>query len=756
MKKAFYSIVSLLVFFSLGKAKADEGMWLPMYIERLNYVDMQKMGLQLTAEEIYSVNHSSMKDAIVGLADNPAPNGFFCTAEIVSEEGLLFTNHHCGFDAIQNHSTVEHDYLADGFWAMNRSEELPNEELTASVLIRMENITDSIIPFLNDSMSENERTGTIRKITGRMKKAASDDGKYNVVAKSFFEGNEFYMFVYLVYKDVRLVGAPPSSIGKFGGDTDNWMWPRQTGDFSIFRIYTAPDGSPAEYSTDNVPLKPKYYLPISLDGVKEDDFSMIWGFPGGTQRYLTAASVQDKLDYFYPPIIDVYGKKLEIWKEHMDANRAVKIKYASQYASAANTWKYMVGQQRGVKNLDLVNEKKSFEKDFNAWTEKTIRNKEVYGDVVNTIDSSNSETAPYMKPLLYASLSGLGGSDIIGFAREFSGLQGLMEQKDEEKDKDKRANKEEQISKAAEQLRVSAAEYFEEYDRFTDEDVFAALTEIYYNELPESLHPEVLDEMVEKYKFDFIAYANYVFSNSFMSNQASVDAFLNDPKLKVLDKDPAFQLMQGYVEKYMQLRGNYINENDAKDKAERMYISGMREMQTFKKFYPDANSTMRFSYGEVLDYSPTDAVEYDYVTHLKGVIEKEDENNDEFYVEPKLIELYETKDYGPYANDDGTMVTCFLTNNDITGGNSGSPVINAKGEMIGLAFDGNWEAMSSDLSFAPNLQRTICVDIRYVLFIIDKYAGASNIIDELTIHQKMPGPSRIEKMEPELEEVSMN
>jgi hypothetical protein len=405
----------------------------------------------------------------------------------------------------------------------------------------------------------------------------------------------------------------------------------------------------------------------------------------------------------------------------------------------------------------LINDKKAYEKEFNAWADANPATQEEYGNVISTIDIANSETAPYLKPLIYASLCGVGGSGIIEFAQEFSGLQGLLEQAKEEKDKDKRAEKEEQIKTAAEQLKASAAKHFEEYDRFTDEDVFAAMTEMYFNKLPADMQPEVLDKMVEKYKFDFIAYANYVFTNSFMSNQPAVDAFLNDPDLKTLDKDPAFQLMQGYMQKIMAVAGDYRKGNDAKDKAERMYVSGMREMQPDKKFYPDANSTMRFSYGEVLDYSPTDAVEYDYVTHLKGVIEKEDQSSDEFYVEPKLIELYETKDYGPYANEDGTMVTCFLTNNDITGGNSGSPVINGKGEMIGLAFDGNWEAMSSDLAFAPELQRTICVDIRYVLFIIDKYAGASNIIDELTIHQKMPSPSRIEKVEViDAEEVSMN
>ena len=350
----------------------------------------------------------------------------------------------------------------------------------------------------------------------------------------------------------------------------------------------------------------------------------------------------------------------------------------------------------------------------------------------------------------------MNGSSIIEFAQDFFGLQGLLEMAKETKDKEDKATIEEHIKNTVEGLRASSAKHFNEYDMLTDEDVFAALTEIYYNKLPATMHPEVLDEMLAKYKYDFIAYANYVFSKSFLTNEKGVDDFLNNPELKVLDSDPAFKLMKGYAQKYTEAANGYFDENDARDKAQRMYITALREMQPYKMFYPDANSTLRLSYGEVLDYSPTDAVEYDYLTHLKGVLEKKGPDNGEYYVEPKLIDLYETKDYGPYANDDGTMVTCFITNNDITGGNSGSPVINGKGEIIGLAFDGNWEAMSSDLAFAPNLQRTICVDIRYVLFIIDKYAGARNIIDELDIHKKIPGPSRIEKIEAKGADVKEN
>ena len=757
MKKFYYLFLAVFFLAGVGKARADEGMWLPMFIERLNYIDMQKLGLQLTAEEIYSVNHSSMKDAIVGLSNNPAPTGYFCTGEIVSPEGLMFTNYHCGYSEIQKHSSVEHDYLDDGFWAMNRDEELPNEGLTASILIRMADVTDSIIPMISDTLTGGERTSAIRKITGKLKKAASEDGKYNVVIKSFFEGNEYYMFVYEVFRDVRLVGAPPSSIGKFGGDTDNWMWPRHTGDFSIFRIYTAPDGSPAEYAEENVPLKPKYYLPVSLDGIEEGDFAMIWGFPGGTERFNTSAGIQFKVDHLYPPLIKIWGEKLDIWKKHMNASQDVKIKYASKYAGVANTWKYMIGQDKGVRNLDVVGNKQEFEKEFVQWVDENPDRKEKYGNVLSDMEEVYTERSVNFNPLVYASLTGVGGSEIVGFAQEFFGLQGLLQQQKEEKDKEKKVKKEEQIQKAAESLKTSLDDHFKDYDRATDFDVFATMTEMYYNNMPDSLKPDVLKKMAGKFKGDFTAYANYVFTNSFLSDKQSTMEFLDDPSLKVIDKDPAFQLTQGYMEKIMLASANYRKSSEKLNTAERLYVKAVREMNPDSKYYPDANSTLRFSYGQVLEYYPADAIEYDYKTHLSGVMEKENPDNDEFIVSERLKELFETKDYGPYANEDGSMVVCFLTNNDITGGNSGSPVVNGKGELIGLAFDGNWEAMSSDIAFAPGLQRTIVVDSRYVLFIIDKYAGAGHLVDELTIRKSMPEPSRIEKIaEPVLEEAIMN
>jgi KaiC/GvpD/RAD55 family RecA-like ATPase len=737
-------LLSLLIFFGTFQLRAGEGMWLPLLLERLNYADMQKMGLQLTPEELYSINHSSLKDAIVGLSNSPNPQGYFCTAEIVSGQGLIFTNHHCGYASVQKHSTVEHDYLKDGFWAFSKDEELPNEGLTASVLVYMSDVTDSIVPVL-DTVDEHERISVERKIISKLAKEASEGGRYNVVIKPFFEGNEYYMFVYLVYRDVRLVGAPPSSIGKFGGDTDNWMWPRHTGDFTIFRIYTAPDGSPAEYSEENIPLKPKHYLPISLDGIKKDDFAMIWGFPGSTSRYLTAEGVKFRTDKYFPPLIESFGKKLEIWKKHMDADQAVKIKYAANYAGIANSWKYFIGQKRGVEKLHIYDEKKAFEKRFTEWVNADEMRKEKYGNVLQEIENTYAQRSNIIEPLIYASITGISGAEIIGFAQNFSGIEGMMEAAAKEKKKEKRAKKEEKIKKQIEKLKSKLDEIYKDYDENTDRDVLAAMTEMYMEKTPDSLHPEYLKKLIKKFKGNYQYLSGYVFSNSVFANKQKFEAFLDKPSLKKIKKDPAFNLMKEYMTKITDASSAYRGDNGF-SKARRLYIQAIREMQPEKVFYPDANSTLRFSYGKVEPYNPADAVEYDYQTHLYGVMEKEDPASDEFTVPAKLKELYEKRDFGPYGQN-GKMDVDFLTTNDITGGNSGSPVINGKGELIGLAFDGNWEAMSSDIAFNKKLQRTIVVDIRYVLFVIDKYAGASNIVDELTIHKSMPQPSHIEKVE---------
>lgn len=739
MKKFTYLLTTLIVLSGLS-LKAHEGMWIPMLLKQ-NFAAMQKMGLELTPEQIYSVNHSSLKDAIAGLSNSANPQGFFCTSEIVSNQGLLFTNHHCGYESIQKHSTVKHDYLKDGFWAMSQKEELPNKGLTASVLIRMADVTDSIVPHLANKEGKN-RTAEANKIIAQLKEANSDKGKYNVVIKPFFNGNKYYMLVYIVYKDVRLVGAPPSSIGKFGGDTDNWMWPRHTGDFSIFRIYTAPDGSPATYSKDNVPLKPKYHLPISLNGIKPGDFTMTWGFPGSTTRYMTAPELKFRMADYYPPLITAFGKKLAIWKKHMDANQDVRIKYSSNYAMIANSWKYFKGQTKGVRDLGVIKEKEVFDKKFQNWADSDAKLKAEYGEVIPDLTKGYKIASKGIKPLIYASLTGISGAQIVGFAQKFSGLKSLLEQYKKAKGKDEKEMKKKLLDNAAKDLSESLGKTYKDYDEATDRDVFAAMTQLYLDKVPDSLHPAYLNKLAQKFGANYQKMAEFVFDKSIFSNKQKAETFLQKPNLKKLDKDPVYQLMQGYMSKLMSAQATYSGEGDELSKAKRLYMKGIMEMEPNKVWYPDANSTLRYSYGKVEGYYPRDAEHYLFQTHLYGVMQKGREypNNPEFVIPKKLKELYKTKKYGQYGTND-TMDVCFITTNDITGGNSGSPVINGKGQLAGLAFDGNWEAMSSDIQYIPKLQRTIVVDIRYVLFIIDKFAGDHRLINELTL-EKNPAKNK--------------
>ena len=705
----------------------DEGMWLPMFVERLNYVDMQQAGLQLTAEEIYSINNSSLKDAVVGLSGGGV-GGFFCTGEIVSDKGLLFTNHHCGFGKIQSHSTVEHDYLKDGFWAMSLEEELPNEGMAASFLVRMENVTDSIIPFLSDTMTEAQRGAEVKSIKKRITNRAEEDGTYAARVSTFYSGSEYYLFVYKVYKDIRLVGAPPSSIGKYGGDTDNWMWPRHTGDFSIFRVYTGPDGEPAEFSDENVPLKPAHHLPISVDGYKEGDFAMVWGYPGGTERYLTSYGIEYKVDAFLPTLVEIFDAQLQAWKAHMDADQAVRIQYASKYAGLANAWKLFLGQIRGLKRLKVYEKKQVIETDFRTWLENNPDAKDKYGDVLKNLEESYATLTAEFPLLAYTALAA-NSPEILGYAAQFGQLKELLDSKADDII----------IDETIAELKGGMEDHFKNYYAPADKDAFAALMEVYHKNVPAEKQPEYFLELVEDMDGDFTALADYVFDNSIFESEEQINAFLEKPKAKTLAKDPAAKLASAFGNMMGQVMGQYREANTTIGKYSRLFIAGLREQSPDKVFYPDANSTMRMSYGSVQDYIAADAVFYNYFTTLDGVMEKEDDSNSEFFVEEDLKALYAKKDYGRYGEMiDGKekLVVCFLTTNDITGGNSGSPVINGNGELIGIAFDGNWEAMSGDIAFEPELQRTINVDIRYVLFIIDKMAGAQNLIDELTIVDK--------------------
>lgn len=706
----------LMMAFSLG-AFADEGMWLPLLIERLNHQDMQKYGLNLTAEEIYSVNHSSLKDAIVSFSG-------FCSGELISDEGLLLTNHHCGYGAIQSHSTVENDYLSEGFWAMSREEELPNEGLYARFLIRMEDVTEEVISQLNPMMSEEERAMAIASVSKEIAKEAKGDTHYDVVVKEFFAGNEFYMFVYETFTDVRLVGAPPESIGKFGGDTDNWMWPRQTGDFSLFRVYSGPDGKPADYAPENIPLDPKHYLPISLRGVQEGDFAMVMGYPGSTDRYLTSFGVQQALEQTNPTRVKIRDKRLEILKEDMDLNPDVRLKYASKYAGVSNYWKYFIGQSKGLKNLNVLALKQELEDNYMVWAEA---NEDEFPEYLTALDLiRGSYDASYDANLSYLYLVEAAlGTEIIRFANSFRGLETALAegQKDQKR-----------VTSLIESLRENTEEHFKNYNAPTDKKVMAALLKMYYEDVPQKDHPAVFDVVEQKYNGNFNAWVDDVFKKSVFDSRETVMEFLNNPDVKKLKKDPAYIAATSFIDNYNKNIAPQLKEINAKrDKGNRIFVRGLRQMLPDRKFYPNANSTMRISYGQVLGYDPRDAVSYDYYTTLDGVMEKMDNSNPEFVVPDKLVELYEAKDYGQYVNEKGELVVAFITNNDITGGNSGSPVIDANGFLIGTAFDGNWEAMSGDIAFEPELQRCINVDIRYTLFIIDKMAGASHLIEEMTL-----------------------
>ncbi|MDW8332582.1 MAG: S46 family peptidase [Bacteroidia bacterium] len=698
----------------------DEGMWMPLLIGQ-NHEEMRRMGLELTPEMIYSANQSSLKDAIVWF-------GGFCTGEIISPEGLILTNHHCGYDAIQSLSTVQNDYLTNGFWATNKESELPCAGLSVSFLVRMEDVSARFRDEIPDNLPEDQRAAKVQQLSAEIVKNATAGTHYRAMVKDMFYGSEYYLFVYEDFPDVRLVGTPPEAVGKYGGDTDNWMWPRHTGDFSIFRVYAGKDGKPAPYSKDNVPYKPKHFLPISLEGVKPGDFAMVFGFPGRTNRYLVSEAIKMAQELTNPARIRLRDTRLKIWKEDMDANPAVRLQYASKYAAISNYWKYFIGQNKGLKRLKTVEQKQKLEKEFNAWAAADPQRQAKYGAVIENLKKAVENFRPYALGFTYVN-EALFAPEILALALRSQALAQTLPQ-----DK-KIPRNEEAIAKAVADFKKSADEHFKDYHPPTDKKVFATLLKMYYDDVPKDQHPAVFnDVVVKKYKGDFNKFAEDVFAKSIFADKAKLEAFLKKPEYSILAKDPAWSFANACLQHVTtKVRPPYAAYEMEVAKWGRLYIAGLREWQARKKFYPDANSTLRLTYGKVKDYKPMDAVHYDYITYLDGVMEKEDPSNPEFIVPKRLAELYEKKDYGRYADNTGRLPVCFITDNDITGGNSGSPVIDGKGRLIGLAFDGNWEAMTGDLVFDPELKRTINVDIRYVLFIIDKYAGASNLIQEMRI-----------------------
>ncbi len=724
MKSKFLSIILIIVFGLNIFSKADEGMWLTLLLGKKNYADMQSKGLKLTQEQLYDINNNSLKDAIARLDYGS------CSGEMISAEGLMLTNHHCGYGEIQSHSSTEHDYLTDGFWAMSKKEELPNPGKVVSFLVRVDDVTAKILAEISPSMTETERLAKVNEVSEKLKKEAIGDTHYEVDVKEMFGGNEYYLFLYETFKDIRLVGAPPSSVGKFGGDTDNWMWPRHTGDFCFFRVYMGPDGKPAEYSEKNVPYKPKHHLPISLKGVSEGDFAMIWGYPGRTNRYLSSYGVDLALEQTNPGIIDIRRKKLDIMDEDMKADPKVRIQYASKYASTANYWKYFIGQNNGLKNLNVIGKKKALETQFDKWANEDAERKAIYGNVLKDMKEAYAELKDKKYDLTkWYFNETFTGAEVLMFPYLLvaNGLKTGVDTYANDKT-------------AFDGLKETIESHFKDYNAATDQKILAATLKMYSERIPSEYHPEIIPNIIEKkYKGDFDKYAADVFKKSIFVSKEKLEAFLANPSKKVLEADPAYIAMGSILKSYINgVNPARKNADDKLKNSYRLFIDGLRKMQPDKNFYPDANSTMRCTYGKVGGYSPADAVKYSYITTLKGVIEKEDPTNDEFIVPKKLRDLYLTQNYGQYGvkcekTGESYLPTCFLTNTDITGGNSGSPTINANGELIGTAFDGNWEAMSGDIAFEPELQRTIICDIRYILFIVDKYAGATHLVDEMTI-----------------------
>jgi hypothetical protein len=713
MKRITALFLGIALLFSTS-AKADEGMWLLPLIQKLNIGKMTELGLQLSAEDIYSVNKSSVKDAIVIF-------GGGCTGEIVSPQGLLLTNHHCGYGSIQRHSTVEHDYLTHGFWAMSKSEELATPGLSVTFLDYLEDVTARINAKLNDNMSESDRAAAIREESQKISSEIKTDKFHSARVIPYFGGNQFYLLVYTQYRDVRLVGAPPSSVGKFGADTDNWMWPRQTGDFSVFRVYMSPDGNPADYSAENVPLKPKHYLPVSVKGVKEGDFSMILGYPGRTTRYMTSYEVEDDLQYLHPNRIKIRDIKQKIQLADMLADPKVKIQYSSKYSGSTNYFKKSIGESAGLKRLKVAERKKDLENQFTKWIAQDPALLKKYGEALSLIKKSIDGRAPYNHVLQYYSECFGQGSEIIGLASQGAMLKSILEGGDDAK-----------IKETAQRLKGNLGGFYKDYNMPTDKKVTAAMFDLFKKDIEPAMQPDIYQLIDKKFKGSTDLFVEKMFATSIFADQAKFEAFLDNPSLKVLEKDLAYLSAMSINKKSGELRPELGKYSVDLAKGQRLWIDGLMSMQKDQVFYPDANSTMRLTYGNVKSYDPIDAVHYKYFTTLDGVMQKEVPGDWEFDVPAKLKELYKAKDYGIYG-EGGVMKIGFISNNDITGGNSGSPVLNAKGELLGLAFDGNWEALSGDVAFEPELQRTISVDIRYVLFIMDKYAGAKHLVDEMTL-----------------------
>jgi len=713
MKKIAIIILAAFLL-TISPVRADEGMWLLPLIERLNHKKMVDLGCKLSAKEIYNINGSSLKDAIVHFG-----NG--CTGEIISAEGLLVTNHHCGYSSIQKLSSVEHDYLADGYWAMNREQELPAEGLTVTFLESFIEVTQDIEAAAKMASSPDEAKKAVEKISGELKKKAVGDNKYlKAEIVSMYAENAYYLVVTKTFSDIRFVGAPPSSIGKFGADTDNWMWPRHTGDFSMFRVYADKDNNPAAYSDDNRPYQAKRHLKISLKGVRQNDFAMVLGYPGRTNRFMTSAEVRQTSDVSNAITIYARGIRQDIIMKDMLADQKVRIQYSSKYASLSNFWKKAIGMNETFKKNNVGQRRAEQEQEFTTWVNSDKKRIEKYGDALETINKSISDREQYLYNYKYFTET-LASIEIASIGSHYSNVAIAFAKGEDVYARD-----------IANSLKPRVSNFFKNYAPETDRKVAKALLKVYREKVDAKNLPTIYSVIDKEFGGNIDDYVDNLFDKSVFTSMEKIEKAIETGKDAIVN-DPAI-ILGNSIFNLMPVFSNPLNvANTLYAKGSKSYIAGLLEMKKGEAMYPDANSTQRLTYGKVLNYSPKDGVLYEHYTTLKGVMEKEDPDNWEFVVPAKLKDLYKNKDFGRYAMADGKLPVAFITNNDITGGNSGSPVLNAKGELIGLAFDGNWEAMSGDIIFEPTLQRCINVDIRYVLFIMDKFGGAGYLLKEMDI-----------------------
>lgn len=707
--KKWWAVFILLI--GVSQAYADEGMWVIQELNKQNLARMRELGFNPSYEQLYSDTNPSLTNSVVIF-------GGGCTGITVSNEGLVFTNHHCGFGSIQQLSSVEHDYLKDGFVSQSKADELPVPGLSVRYLRETVDVSDRILSQIADIDAEHLRLAAADSIG----KAICDSIGHNEFLSAdvvpFYNNNKYFLVVYDVFRDVRLVFAPPSSVGKFGGDTDNWMWPRHTGDFSVFRVYANTENKPAEYDVNNKPYTPKYVAEVSLAGYQDKDYAMTIGFPGSTDRYLCSWGVKQRIENSNIPRIRVREVKQAIWKEAMNASDAVRIKYASKYAGSSNYWKNSIGMNRGLENLNVIERKQQEEAGFVKWVNETPERQAKYGEVMGLLEKGYTSTNEYREVLTYLTEAFMSGTEIVRLARMIQGF-------------DMKGSTPEELD---EFLSEVVQGFFKDYEPALDQQVLAAMMQVVKENVPTRYLPDIFSKVDKKYKGNYAKYAADLFKKSKLTSYEGVEELMKNPKKYAkLKDDPAAELSLSAMISFFELQ-QYMGEARYDiAKGERLYFAGLKEMHPEKALSSDANFTMRLSYGSIGGYRPYDATWYDYYSTNKGVLEKEDPNSNEFWVQEEILDLIRSKDFGVYGNGDGTINVCFLSNNDITGGNSGSPVFDKNARLIGLAFDGNWEAMSGDIAFEPDLQRCIAVDIRYVLFMIDKWGKCPRLIEELSL-----------------------